>query len=101
MPTINRGTATQTRVAVSLFSNQIQENHMTTDTSQSDPQPSKDSWIAKHQDHARRVTEARPANKAVLFDALARTGHHQGRRQFRWLRRQRPSRAHRRPGGRG
>lgn len=48
---------------------------MTTDTtSQSDPQPGKDTWIAKYQDHARRVAEARPANKAALFDALAQAG---------------------------
>jgi hypothetical protein len=43
---------------------------MTTDTSQSDPQPRQDAWIAKYQNHARRISEARPANKAVLFDAL-------------------------------
>jgi hypothetical protein len=47
---------------------------MTIDTSQSDPQPRQDAWLAKHQDHARRVVEARPANKAALFDALARAG---------------------------
>jgi hypothetical protein len=47
---------------------------MTTDTSQSDPQPWQDAWIARHQDHARRVVEAGPANKAALFDALTRAG---------------------------
>jgi hypothetical protein len=47
---------------------------MTTDTSQSDPQPRQDAWIAKYHDHARRVAEARPANKAALFDALAGAG---------------------------
>jgi hypothetical protein len=47
---------------------------MTNDTSQSDPQPRQDAWLAKHQDHARRVAEARPANKDTLFDALARAG---------------------------
>ena len=47
---------------------------MTTDTSQSDPQARQDAWLAKHQDHARRVTEARPANKDTLFGALARAG---------------------------
>ena len=47
---------------------------MTTDTSHSDPQPQQDAWLAKYQDHARRVAEARPANKAALFDALSRAG---------------------------
>jgi hypothetical protein len=46
----------------------------TTDTSQPDTPAREDAWIARYQDHARRVAEARPANKAVLFDALARAG---------------------------
>ena len=47
---------------------------MTNDTSQPDPEARQDAWIARYQDHARRVAEARPANKAALFDALARAG---------------------------
>jgi hypothetical protein len=47
---------------------------MTTDTSQPDPQPRQDAWLAKYQDHARRVAEARLANKDALFDALTRAG---------------------------
>jgi len=47
---------------------------MTTDTSQSDPQAREDAWTAQYKDHARRVAEAWPANKAVLLDALARAG---------------------------
>jgi hypothetical protein len=47
---------------------------MTIDTSQSDPQPRQDAWLTKHQNHARRVAEARPANKDALFDALTRAG---------------------------
>jgi hypothetical protein len=57
-----------------FFQSKFQENHMTNDTSQSDPQPRQDAWLAKYQDHARRVAEARPANKAALFDALTRAG---------------------------
>ena len=47
---------------------------MTNDTSQSDPEARQAAWIAQYQDHARRAAEAWPANKAVLFDALARAG---------------------------
>ena len=47
---------------------------MTTNTSQSDPDAGQAASLAKYQDHARRAAEAWPANKAVLFDALARAG---------------------------
>jgi len=47
---------------------------MTTDTSQSDPQAREATYLAQYKDHARRVAEAWPAKKAVLFDALARAG---------------------------
>jgi hypothetical protein len=47
---------------------------MTTNTSQPDPEARQAAWITQYQDHARRAAEAWPANKAVLFDALARAG---------------------------
>ena len=47
---------------------------MTTDTLETDAEASFAASIAKYQNHARRLAEARPANKAVLFDALARAG---------------------------
>jgi len=47
---------------------------MTTNTSQSDPDAGQAASLAKYQDHARRAAEVWPANKAVLFDALARAG---------------------------
>lgn len=47
---------------------------MTTDTPETDAEASFAASIAKYQDHARRVVEARPANKAALFGALARAG---------------------------
>ena len=47
---------------------------MTTNTSQSDPDAGQAASLAKYQDHARRAAEAWPANKAALFDALARAG---------------------------
>lgn len=47
---------------------------MTTDTPETDAEASFAASIAKYQSHARRVAEARPANKATLFDALARAG---------------------------
>lgn len=47
---------------------------MTIDTPETDDEASFAASIANYQNHARRVAEARPANKAVLFDALARTG---------------------------
>jgi len=47
---------------------------MTTDTPETDAEASFAASISKYQDHARRVAEARPANKAALFDALSRAG---------------------------
>ncbi len=47
---------------------------MTNDTPQSNTQASDFAWISKCQQHARRAAEALPANKAALFDALARAG---------------------------
>jgi hypothetical protein len=47
---------------------------MTTDTPETDADATFAARIAKYQDHARRVVEARPANKAALFDALAGAG---------------------------
>jgi len=47
---------------------------MTTDQNGFDHPASQAAWLAQHQDHARRVAEALPLNKAALFDALARAG---------------------------
>ena len=47
---------------------------MTNDAPQSGTQAIDFSWLAKSQQHARRTAEALPANKAALFDALARAG---------------------------
>jgi hypothetical protein len=47
---------------------------MTNDTPETDPQARFAASIAKYQNHARRMAEARPANKAVLLDALGRAG---------------------------
>lgn len=45
-----------------------------TDTPETDVEGTFAASIARYQNHACRVAEARPANKAVLFDALARAG---------------------------
>lgn len=47
---------------------------MTNDTPETDAQARIAASIAKYQNHARRIAEARPANKAALLDALARAG---------------------------
>jgi len=47
---------------------------MTTDTPEIDVEATFAARIAQYHDHARRVVEARPANKAALFDALTRAG---------------------------
>jgi hypothetical protein len=66
----NHGTARPARI----YLTQSRRTIMPTDTPETAVEASPASWIAEYQDHNRRLAEARPANKDVLFDALTRAG---------------------------
>jgi hypothetical protein len=70
----SRGGPSNQRGRSAFFQPKFRRTIMTTDTPETDPQASFAACIARYRDHARRVAEARPAIKAVLFDALARAG---------------------------